>query len=54
MKGKIGLIGRGLVGTELARRLRKKGYEIPFAARSSGGVFVENRGVEPLTFRLPV
>ena len=36
MKTKIGLIGRGLIGTELARRLNEKGYEIRFMAGSLG------------------
>jgi len=36
MKKTIGLIGKGLIGTELARRLNEKGYEVQFVIRSSG------------------
>ena len=30
------MIGKGLIGTELVRRLNKKGYQIPFFVKSSG------------------
>ncbi len=36
MKEKIGIIGKGLIGTELVKRLNEEDYKIPFVARSSG------------------
>jgi len=42
MKSRIGVIGRGVIGTELIKKLYAKGYTIPWAASSTNFFVSEN------------
>mgnify|MGYP001594839525 FL=1 len=48
MKEKIGIIGGGIIGKELIRKLYKKGYRIPFVVRSSGVYDDSDRRIDAL------